>query len=201
MSVLLAGFLIGMRHALDADHLAALSVFMTGKPTLRRAAQQGAVWGIGHTLTLLLIGFAVIMLDIELTDTFASLLEAAVGVMLILLGLDLLRRWRGRATQISSRRVLGVGLMHGLAGSSALILLTLSTIDSTAAAVVYILLFGLGSILGMVLLSLALSWPLQAANRHIDWAPALTRGVACIASIGLGLVLVNSAMGVSWMTG
>jgi len=97
--------------------------------------------------------------------------------MLIALGIDLLRRWRKRVARVSNKRVLGVGLMHGLAGSSALIL------------------FGLGSILGMALLSLALAWPLRAANQTRDWAPAITRGAACVASIGLGLVLVNSALG------
>jgi len=64
MSVLIAGFIIGMRHALDADHMAALSVLVAEKPSLRRAAQQGAVWGVGHSVTLLLMGFAVIVLDI-----------------------------------------------------------------------------------------------------------------------------------------
>ena len=195
MSVLIAGFIIGMRHALDADHMAALSVLVAEKPSLRRAAQQGAVWGVGHSVTLLLMGFTVIVLDIQLSNHLATLLECAVGLMLIALGIDLLRRWRKRVARVSNKRVLGVGLMHGLAGSSALILLTLSTLDTPGLAITYILLFGLGSILGMALLSLALAWSLRAANQTKDWAPAITRGAACVASIGLGLVLVNSALG------
>ena len=196
MSVLIAGFLIGMRHALDADHIAALSVFLAEKPSPQQAARQGALWGIGHSLTLLAVGFAVIALDIKLSAQVASLLEFAVGIMLIGLGLDLLRRYRQHIKQISSKRVLGVGLMHGLAGSSALILLTLSTIDAPGTALVYIVLFGLGSILGMMLLSVALAWPLQRVSQHSATAQALTRCAACIASIGLGLILVNNALGV-----
>ncbi len=199
MSVLIAGFLIGMRHALDADHLAALTVLLTDKPSVSRAAHQGAAWGIGHALTLLVVGVAVIVLDTKLSPQLAHIFELAVGVMLVGLGVDLIRRWRVRtqlaptATGTLPRRALGVGLMHGLAGSSTLILLTLGTLDSTAIALSYIALFGLGSILGMALHSIALAFPLHAANTRINWFSAATRVAASLASIGLGAWLMAEA--------
>ena len=195
MSVLTAGFIIGMRHALDGDHLAALSVIIVEKPSIWRAAKQGALWGVGHSLTLFLVGIAVILLDLQLSVQLASLLELLVGMMLIGLGADLLRRFKKQEPRTTPHRVLGIGLMHGLAGSSALILLTLSNIQTTSLALSYIGLFGLGSILGMVLVSVALAWPLHRVSDRANWIPFLTRGSACVLSIGLGAVLIHEAMG------
>ena len=195
MSVLTAGFIIGMRHALDGDHLAALSVIIVEKPSIWRATKQGALWGVGHSLTLFLVGIAVILLDLQLSVQLASLLELLVGMMLIGLGADLLRRFKKQEPRTTPHRVLGIGLMHGLAGSSALILLTLSNIQTTSLALSYIGLFGLGSILGMVLVSVALAWPLHRVSDRANWIPFLTRGSACVLSIGLGAVLVHEALG------
>ena len=195
MSVLTAGFIIGMRHALDGDHLAALSVIIVEKPSIWRATKQGALWGVGHSLTLFLVGIAVILLDLQLSVQLASLLELLVGMMLIGLGADLLRRFKKQEPHTTPHRVLGIGLMHGLAGSSALILLTLSNIQTTSLALSYIGLFGLGSILGMVLVSVALAWPLHRVSDRANWIPFLTRGSACVLSIGLGAVLVHEALG------
>ena len=195
MNVLTAGFLIGMRHALDGDHLAALSVLIVEKPSIRRAAKQGALWGMGHSLTLFLMGVAVIVLDLQLSVQLASVLELLVGVMLIGLGAGLLRRFSQPEPRATPHRVLGIGFMHGLAGSSALILLTLSNIQTTSLALGYIGLFGLGSILGMVLVSVALAWPLHRVSDKANWIPFLTRGSACVLSIGLGAVLIHEAMG------
>ena len=195
MSVLTAGFIIGMRHALDGDHLAALSVIIVEKPSIWRATKQGALWGVGHSLTLFLVGIAVILLDLQLSVQLASLLELLVGMMLIGLGADLLRRFKKQEPHTTPHRVLGIGLMHGLAGSSALILLTLSNIQTTSLALSYIGLFGLGSILGMVLVSVALAWPLHRVSDRANWIPFLTRGSACVLSIGLGAVLIHEALG------
>ena len=194
MNVLTAGFLIGMRHALDGDHLAALSVLIVEKPSIRRAAKQGALWGMGHSLTLFLMGVAVIVLDLQLSVQLASVLELLVGVMLIGLGAGLLRRFNQPEPRATPHQVLGIGIMHGLAGSSALILLTLSNIQTTSLALGYIGLFGLGSILGMVLVSVALAWPLHRVSDKANWIPLLTRGSACVLSIGLGVVLIHEAM-------
>ena len=197
MTALLAGFLIGMRHALDPDHLAALSVLVADRPSIARAAKQGVIWGLGHTLTLLLVGLIIIGFEFKLSAYFSIIAELAVGLMLVVLGIDLLRRWRKRQTAASLKRALGVGLMHGLAGSSALILLALTHLDSKPLALGYIGLFGLGSVLGMGLLSVALAWPLQIANRpnrNQAWVPGLTRGAACALSIGFGVALVGKSL-------
>lgn len=202
MYVLAAGFLIGMRHALDADHLAAIAVLLADKPSASIAIRQGVIWGIGHSTTLLLVGLLMIVADVQLSERLAHYFELAVGVMLVGLGLDLIRRWRHRASSPQalhsdkphSARALGVGFMHGLAGSSALILLTLSTLNSATLALAYVALFGLGSIVGMAALSAALAVPLRMARLRTNRVFDVTRFAASIASIALGGVLVNNAL-------
>ena len=90
------GFLIGMQHALEADHLAAVGAMAAGPGSPRRLALCGAVWGLGHTITLFALCSAVILLGLTLTEEAAAALELGVGVMLVLLGLDVLRRMRAR---------------------------------------------------------------------------------------------------------
>lgn len=201
MSILAAGFLIGMRHALDADHLAAITVLLADKPSARAAARQGALWGVGHCLTLLLVGALVIAADIQLSARLAHLLEMLVGLMLVVLGIDLLRRWYYQRSDQSTPtappnqlpRALGVGVMHGLAGSTALILLTLATLDSKGLAVSYILLFGLGSIAGMALLSVGLALSLSTVGKRHASVFQYTRAAASVVSISLGgLLMINA---------
>jgi len=202
MSFLAAGFLIGMRHALDSDHLTAVAVLVADKPSVSSAVRQGVIWGIGHSATLLLVGLAVIVSDVQLSEELTHVFELLVGLMLIALGIDCLRRWRRRdqiihaasRTPPGDHRALGVGLMHGLAGSSALILLTMSTLDTTELAFGYMALFGVGSVFGMAMLSLGLAYLLNHLNRQHHNALTITRVAASLASIVLGgLLLLNSA--------
>ena len=180
-ALLLMGLLIGMRHALEADHLAALASLCSRKQSLNQAIRLGVVWGVGHTLTLLLFGSAVILMGYTLSPQLGAALETAVGCMLVLLGVDLLRRLLRHKKRIRARakgsddrqpyagrfpmRPLLVGLMHGMAGSAALTVLALQTVETPLAGMAYILLFGMGSILGMALVSMALTYPLRRLER------------------------------------
>ena len=185
-SLLFLGFLIGMRHALDADHLAAVAAISTQQNSVRSTMRHGAVWGLGHTITLFLFGSTVIWMDSMMPEQTATYLEMAVGIMLMVLGLDVMRRviqqrihyhvhkhhhanahfhahsHAGETQQHEHSnhqhrhenrrfpyRTLFIGLMHGMAGSAALILLTMETMDSLWTGMLYMLLFGTGSMVGM----------------------------------------------------
>jgi hypothetical protein len=204
ISVLLLGLLVGMKHAIEADHVAAVASLATRSAGAGEAARLGIAWGLGHTLTLFLFGSAVLLLGTTVPDTVAQGLEFAVGVMLMLLGADVVRRMikqgihihphqhggerhlhlhrheaaaRGAAHRHSAHghshkpalplRALLVGLVHGMAGSAALVLLTLGTIHSVWLGIAYIGLFGLGSIGGMALLSLAIGLPLRLTAHRL----------------------------------
>ena len=229
INILLLGFLLGMRHALEADHLAAIASLATRTTTVGEAMRQGAVWGLGHSVTPVLFGSMVIWLDAEMPERLARGLEAAVGLMLIVLGLDVLRRlvrdrvhfhahrhdgglrhthahahahraerkaghdpWHHRHEHPRGfpYRALLVGLMHGMAGSAAMILITLETVRSPWTAMLYLLLFGLGSILGMALLSLAITLPLSSAARSLGWLHNGLQAIIGTATLALGALML-----------
>lgn len=204
LSLLFIGFLIGMRHAMEADHVAAVATLATRTDSLGQAIKHGAVWGLGHTITLFLFGSVLILTDSIIPETMASGLEFAVGIMLIVLGTDVVRRMirdkvhfhthqhgngvnhfhahkhagetehNPRNHQHSHknrlpRRALLVGLMHGMAGSAALILLTLQTVTSAMEGLLYMLLFGAGSIAGMAALSVVIALPLKYSAKELTW--------------------------------
>jgi hypothetical protein len=207
------GSLLGMRHALEPDHLAAVSTLVTRERSGYKAALVGACWGIGHSLSLLVVGAVLILLRAEMTSRVSDAFELCVALMLVGLG------WRaiyqaarqgpagpahvhhhghvvhahaavpahvhiGRWTL--ARRPLLVGAVHGLAGSGALTALVLTTLPSTAARITYISLFGLGSTIGMAALSGLLGWPLARIGMNQGVARAMSLIVGCV-SIGVGL--------------
>ena len=237
-TVLLFGLLFGMQHALEADHLAAVATLVTREKDTRRAIRQGVFWGLGHTVTLLLFGGMVMVIGVVLSERWVHGLEGAVGVMLVLLGLDLLRRlWRDRvhfhahthapaeapaardipaATQHfhahSHRddttphdrrqhrhehrplplRALLVGMVHGLAGSAALVLLTLQQVRDPWIGLLYVVLFGLGSVAGMAALSWAVALPMRLTATHLGRYHRALSGVVALFSVGLGVQVVAS---------
>lgn len=224
MTGLLAlGFLVGMRHALEADHLAAVATLVTRSRGVAAALAHGIAWGLGHTVTLFAVGALVILLDVALTERVAHGFEAAVGVMLVALGVDVIRRVRrGRLRARARHRVDGaseepardaeaghdrsadgrarlpvramlIGLMHGLAGSAALILVTAGSAPTAAAGLGYMGLFGLGSMVGMALVSAAIAVPLHRYARPLTWMHDGLHGAVGAVSVGLGvMVLVGS---------
>ncbi len=217
--LLLLGFLLGMRHALESDHLAAVASLATRSRSLGETIRQGAVWGLGHTLTLFLFGAVVLVTDRLVPEQLARGLEFAVGLMLLALGLDVLRRLRRErlhihphrhadgtlhlhlhAREASHRhdhahpgfplRALVVGMMHGMAGSAALILLTLKTVQSPLTGLLYIALFGLGSMAGMAAVSTVIAIPLRLSSQRMQRLHQGLTALVGVVTLGIGGHLV-----------
>ena len=203
------GLLLGIRHAFEADHIAAVATLWSRAKTLPEFIRFGFLWGTGHTLTLLFFGSSVLFFDKAIPKTLANKLEIGVGFMLILLGFDVVRRILQKrlpsdvldyerakfsetqdpqSESTGTRRALFIGLLHGMAGSSALILVTLERTPSIAFGLLHILLFGFGSLLGMVLVSsaIAISWKRSAqnlirTNNTLQWAVGITTmAIGCL---------------------
>ena len=194
------GTLLGMRHALEPDHLAALSTLLTGERNVRKAAWLGVYWGIGHTLTLLVVFRA------DMPAIASDALACAVVLLLVVFGFRAIYLSAGqtpagrphshvhrappaaasvRPWTLAGRPLL-VGAVHGLAGSGALIALVMATIPSVGARLIYLLLFGVGSTLGMAALSGLMGWPIARVGTHGVVARSLSLVVGCV-SIMLGL--------------
>jgi ABC-type nickel/cobalt efflux system permease component RcnA len=213
------GFLLGARHALDADHLVAVSTILARAPDFRRSGLIGLYWGVGHTAVLLAVGLAVIALQVTIPASVAQGFEAGVGIMLIVLGgalaVTLYREhWHLHAhahdgvrhLHLHSHRRSGnhdhrhgwsgslcpvlVGMVHGLAGSAAVMLVVLPTVRTPWEGIAYIFVFGLGSILGMAVLGLLMSGPFVLSVSRGRWLQIGVQGLASVASIGFGLALL-----------
>jgi len=225
-AVLSLSFLLGIRHALDADHLAAVATLATRSRSVGHTVGLGVAWGMGHTLTLMLFGGAVLLLGFAFPLEAAEALELAVGVMLALLGANVLHRvWRdrihfhwhyhedgvahvhahGHAGETGEHqpslhrhghwrdfplRALMVGMVHGMAGSAALILLSLEAVDSVSWGLGYIAIFGAGSILGMAVLSIAIAVPLRLTSRYLTRAHGALTAVVGFATFALGCAMI-----------
>jgi hypothetical protein len=198
LSILFIGFLLGMKHATEADHLAAVATLATRQTSFAQTMVQGAAWGVGHTVTLMIFGGVVLALGKSIPENLAQSLELAVGVMLIVLGIDVLQRLARQKVHFHAHRparkaplrALTVGMMHGMAGSAALILLTLQSVPSVALGFLYIALFGAGSIIGMATLSIAIAVPLRLSARRLAWMHnAMTLAIGAF-SLGLGAFVV-----------
>ena len=209
ITVLTLGFVLGARHALDADHVVAVSTILSRRPDLRASGFIGFCWGFGHTAVLLLVGLVVITLKITIPEAVAQILEFGVGLMLVMLGAALamtivregwhlhLHSHQRRSDHTHghwlrrSLQPLLVGMVHGLAGSAALMLMVLSTVSTLWEGVAYILVFGVGSILGMMLLGLVISLPLVFSASFGRRAQMTMQGLASLGSIGLGLAMMS----------
>jgi hypothetical protein len=198
LGVVALGFFIGLQHALEPDHLAAVATLASRHTGARELVRHGLTWGLGHTLTLLLLAGAAMLLGGAIPDSLANVLELCVGVMLVALGANLLARlWRLRVELHAHPHVHGfrwrtlfVGLMHGMAGSAALLVLALTKVRDPATGVVYILVFGLGSMVGMAALSAALSVPLLLSARFWGWAHRALQAAIGAATMALGAATV-----------
>ena len=194
--VLGLGFILGLKHATDPDHIVAVTTFLGKERQLRRACGIGLFWGLGHTIALSIAGVLVIGLKIPISKWLADRLELAVAAMLIILGARLIARvhehWHEHHDlhwpHLGIRPLL-VGIVHGTAGSAALTLLVLSTISSTMSGLLYILIFGLGSMLGMLVISLLLSLPLQLAGEKLAAANRQIQMSTGVLSCAFGLYL------------
>ncbi len=208
------GLLLGMRHALEPDHLAAVSTLVTEENDPRSGLWLGAFWGLGHTVALLGVGLVLALFRTTLSDRLTVAFELLVSAMLLLLGARALVRARaemarGAVRQHEHREVLHVhpgqaahvhvgrrayavrplvvGLVHGLAGSGALTALVLAGFDTNLERLTYIIVFGGGSVLGMGLLSGFAGWPLARLLRS-PRARGWTSAAAGLLSVAMGLL-------------
>jgi high-affinity nickel permease len=226
LAILALGFFLGMRHATDSDHIVAMTTIVSREKSVRAASIVGALWGVGHTLTILLVGGAIVLFGIVFPPRVGLTMEFSVAVMLVVLGAlnvagfrnemkRLQERERGAATAPSAphgegdahthhslgfvARVGGlraalrsvvVGTVHGLAGSAAVALLVLTTIRDSRWALLYLFVFGIGTIAGMMLITSALAVPLvHTARRFPNWQRHVA-WVTGLLSVGFGLLLV-----------
>ena len=194
LSMLTVGFLLGMRHATDPDHVVAVTTIVTQQRSLARAARTGMLWGLGHTVTILLVGGAIVLLKVRLDHIPAKVglsLEFAVAVMLVVLGLLTLAGGERRVAD-STSRPLTVGFVHGLAGSAAVATLPqVALIPDPRWAVGYLAVFGVGTIAGMLLVTASIAAPALFATRRFSGMNRSLRIASGLASIGFGLVLAH----------
>ncbi len=241
LAILVLGFFLGMRHATDPDHVVAVTTIVSRERTLLHATLIGALWGLGHTFTILAVGTAIIVFKLTIPPRLGLTMELSVGLTLILLGglnlTGILRRaiewitlrrlgsgahshflfgrWivhthdaDGEPILLDSISLLGwtplwwkklgvfhilrpliVGIVHGLAGSAAVALLVLTTIRHPSWAIGYLLIFGLGTVAGMMLITAAIALPFAYSMRHFT---RLNRGLAMASgfiSVAFGLFL------------
>lgn len=231
LALLSLGFLIGIAHAFEADHVAAVSSLVSGKSRRGAMLYRGALWGIGHTVSLLLVGGTVLFTGTKINHGVATGLELIVGIMLLGLGGHVLYRLRrdrvhfhlhdhsdgakhfhlhshtgetgkhDRAHHSHNHpdrdaiRTLLVGVMHGLAGSAALVLVSAATMASPFTGFAYVLLFGVGSIIGMAAVSLALAIPLAYTARAMTRANGALQLVIGILTMAVGAMTVAENWG------
>lgn len=221
-AVLGFGFLLGLKHATDADHLAAVGTIVAERKNLWSSALIGGVWGLGHTVSLFLAGIFVLLMNFEISEQTERILEFGVGIMLTFLGLNVLRKLlkggklhfhrheHGAREHVHphihepalvdephthhglkfSPRALVIGMIHGLAGSAGLMLLVIPTIESKTVGLLYIAIFGIGSVGGMMLMSFLVGLPFHFTASRFNRFNHLLQSVAGIVSIALGLMII-----------
>ena len=224
--ILLLGLVTGLRHSIEADHVAAvLSVVASNRKNIKRASMLGAIWGLGHTTSLFVAGLVVLLLAVNISDTISNRLEFGVGIMLLFLGVTTFTGWsigkffkglRHRKSSSSSshdhihhhqgnvvhshrhvhddehghgHKSLIIGMIHGMAGSGALLLIVLSTINSIPLGLAYIAIFGAGSIGGMVGISTLMGIPFVKLSDSAKISMAL-RYAAAITTLAIGAGLI-----------
>ena len=221
--ILLLGLVTGLRHSIEADHVAAvLSVVASNHKNIKRASMLGAIWGLGHTTSLFIAGLLVLLLAVNISETVSNRLEFGVGIMLLFLGVTTFTGWsigkffKGLRHPRSSHKhihhhyqghvvhshrhvhdaehghghkSLVVGMVHGMAGSGALLLIVLSTIDSIPLGLAYIAIFGAGSIGGMTAISTLIGIPFVKLANSAK-VSLLLRYVAAITTLAIGTGMI-----------
>ena len=184
------GFLLGMRHATDADHVVAVSTIVSREGSLAAAARIGAMWGLGHTVPVVMVGSAYILLRAVIPPRLVLALEMGVAVMLIVLGVYNLVSPAAGATYHRARPFV-VGVVHGMAGSAAAALLVLATVGTPRWAMLALGMFGIGTVAGMMLVTLLLAVPALFAMSRFAGAQRSITIASGVASVAFGLVLAH----------
>ncbi len=212
------GFTVGLMHAFDPDHLVAMSTMVSRERSIRRSSLLGAMWGLGHTISLALVGLAVLVLQLTIPPSLSKGMEFAVAMMIVALGGHLI--WQSakefsldRHTHShegpshshahlhskdeptnhqhhvlrSHTKTFAIGIIHGLAGSAALILAVMTTMTSTVQGLLYIFIFGLGSIGGMLLMSTIMSMPFAFFGKWTSGWQKPAQGMIGMLAVSFGL--------------
>jgi ABC-type nickel/cobalt efflux system permease component RcnA len=220
ISLILLGFMLGLRHAMEADHVAAVASLAAGRQSFLSVAGRAALWGCGHTLTLFFAAAMVLVAGVPFPAGAEWWLELVVALMLVVLGGDVIRRairdrihvhthahvdgsvhWHAHRHIAAAREThahghgpikpLVVGMVHGLAGSAALLLLVLDRVggDSWVLGMGYVLMFGVGSIVGMTSLSLIIALPFRIGSPSQRWQTAVS-AVTGLVTLSIGAWLL-----------
>jgi hypothetical protein len=187
----ITSLLLGMRHATDPDHIVAVTTIVTRERSLAKAAGIGAVWGLGHTITLLLVGGAIIAFKVGFNARLGLSMELCVAIMLIVLGVLNLFDVRTKSGSPASSRPFLVGVVHGLAGSAAAALLIVPLIDDPRWAALYLVTFGLGTIVGMTIVTISIAAPSLLAATHTPNLQRSLRVASGAVSLVFGLYLAQ----------
>jgi nickel/cobalt exporter len=208
------GLLLGMRHSTDPDHVVAVSTIVSKQRSIRQAGLIGTIWGLGHTLTIFAVGSLIILFGVVIPPRLGLSMEFSVALMLILLGVLNLTGLLQRMTSFLTRsrkplrvetaldqslgsfgvyqcvRPLVIGIVHGLAGSAAVALLVLSTIHSPVWATLYLLVFGAGTMVGMMCMTAAMAVPLAYAGNRFSSLSRVFSVTSGVVSVCFGFFLV-----------
>jgi high-affinity nickel permease len=212
------GLLLGMRHSTDPDHVVAVSTIVSKQRSIRQAGLIGTIWGLGHTLTIFAVGSMIILFGVVIPPRLGLSMEFSVALMLILLGVlnltgvlqrltsyltrnhkpvpalekaeTLLDRTVGRFGLYQCVRPLVIGIVHGLAGSAAVALLVLSTIHNPVWATVYLLIFGAGTMVGMMCMTAVMAVPLAYAGNRFSSVSRVFSVASGVVSVCFGFFLV-----------
>ncbi|MEE9573208.1 MAG: urease accessory protein UreH [Candidatus Neomarinimicrobiota bacterium] len=207
------GFLLGLEHAFEPDHVVAVTSIISKHKNLKKASILGAIWGIGHTTTLIIAGLIILTLKITIPETIALSLEFLVGIVIVLLGFFVIKdlivnkkhihtHTHDESTHIHFHshkedeshhhyhKSFAVGLIHGMAGSASLMLLILSTMESFIVGISYIILFGIGSIIGMGIVGGLISLPYVITSKKFSSLNIKIRYITGVVSIIFGVFLM-----------
>lgn len=180
--------LLGMRHATDADHVVAVTTIVNRERSVWRSSWIGVMWGLGHTLTIFMVGGAIILFKLAFTPRLGLSMEFCVALMLIVLGyLNLTRRAISEA--VPQLRPFLVGIVHGMAGSAAVTLLILPLIDDPRWALLYLGVFGLGTIVGMAMITMAIAAPAIYVGARLVGLQRRIRVASGTVSLAFGVYL------------
>ena len=189
------GFLLGVRHAVDPDHVVAVTAIATRHRAAGRAVAVGALWGVGHTLTILLVGGTIIVFRITIPPRLGLAFEFVVGIVLIVLGIANLLSRDEQTPRRSTARPIVVGMIHGLAGSAAVALLVLAAVRDPSWAVGYLILFGVGTIVGMMGVTTAIALPAALAAGRVGAMRRYLVLASGAASVIFGVMLAVELVG------
>ncbi|MBA9025561.1 HoxN/HupN/NixA family nickel/cobalt transporter [Peribacillus huizhouensis] len=212
LSILALGFVLGIKHAIEPDHIIAVSTIASQSKKLLRSSLAGVFWGIGHTATLFIVGIILIFMKGEIPEEWAMSLEFLVGIMLVYLGVTTFLSFKNihihehehnreehkhvhshehsgqhehkhHQKKVSYLKSSLIGLVHGLAGSGAMVLLTMSTVQDVWEGAIYILIFGIGTVVGMLFFTTIIGIPFVFSAKKLSLNKTFTQITGVVSTV------------------